>query len=374
MGILWAKSGSIEFDNSAVRAAGAKAYFYAGGTTTPLAVYQDADEATPHSDPVVADANGRWPDVFIPYTASYDLKVTTSGGTQLYYPTEIPNPNPVEAAASSVTDDEKWQTGDVKFKFITGTLTGYVRANGRTIGNAASGGTERANADTVNLFTHLYDNFANTILAVSGGRGANAAADYGANKTITLPDMRSGVPIGVDDMGNSAAGRAASITFANGNSTTGGSHLGANTHTITEAQLPNHTHSFSATSSSNGAHTHTGSTGDNNVDHNHTGTTSSDGAHTHTTPFLTAIGDGGGPPNTGLKVGTGTNISTTSDGAHTHTFTTSGQNTVHQHAFTTDSGGAHTHTVSGTTGTGSGSGTAHNIVQYGVSGSYYIKL
>ena len=61
MGILWAKSGYIERDNSDVRAPGAKAYFYAGGTTTPLTVYTDAAEAVTHPDPVVADANGRRP-------------------------------------------------------------------------------------------------------------------------------------------------------------------------------------------------------------------------------------------------------------------------------------------------------------------------
>jgi hypothetical protein len=86
------------------------------------------------------------------------------------------------------------ETGDVFEKWATAAFGGSVRANGLTIGNAASGGTERANADTVNLFIFLYIN--DTTLAVSGGRTApgttraNAITDYNLNKTITLPNIQ----------------------------------------------------------------------------------------------------------------------------------------------------------------------------------------
>ena len=85
--------------------------------------------------------------------------------------------------------------------------TGFVLASGRTIGDATSGGTERANADTVNLFTLLWNSMANTEAAVSGGRGASAAADFAAHKTLALPDLRGRVTIGKDDMGGTAANR-----------------------------------------------------------------------------------------------------------------------------------------------------------------------
>jgi hypothetical protein len=60
-------------------------------------------------------------------------------------------------------------------------------------------------ADTSALFLYLWGADAN--LAVSGGRGGSAAADYAANKTIALPDWRGRALAGLDDMGNSAAGR-----------------------------------------------------------------------------------------------------------------------------------------------------------------------
>lgn len=61
---------------------------------------------------------------------------------------------------------------------------------GGTIGDASSGASVRANADQENLFTFLWNNLADTQAPVSTGRGANAAADFAAHKTITLPDMR----------------------------------------------------------------------------------------------------------------------------------------------------------------------------------------
>lgn len=83
-------------------------------------------------------------------------------------------------------------TGDLFEKWGTAATPGAVRLNGGTMGNGASAGTERANADTVNLFIFLYVN--DTALTVSGGRTApgntRAAAitDFNLNKTITLPN------------------------------------------------------------------------------------------------------------------------------------------------------------------------------------------
>ena len=177
--------------------------------------------------------------------------------------------------------------------------TGWVRCNGRTMGSASSGGTERANADTENLFTHLWTNYSDTVCAVSSGRGASAAADFAANKTIGLPDMRGRGAFGLDDMGNSAASRLGTVITS---ATTNGSSGGTETHTLTTAQLPSHTH---------------------------TGTTDSSGTHNHTYSIanVTAQTDGFGD----VRLSGTSSTSTSSDGAHTHTFTTAASG----------SGGAH---------------------------------
>lgn len=120
-------------------------------------------------------------------------------------------------------------TGDVKLTIKTTADTGWVLFNDGTIGNAASGGTTRANADTSALFTLLWNNTANADCAVSGGRGANAAADYAANKTIALPK---------------ALGRALA-TFGAGSGLTSramAAILGEETHILTNAESAAHTH------------------------------------------------------------------------------------------------------------------------------------
>lgn len=82
--------------------------------------------------------------------------------------------------------------------------SGWVKANGGTIGSAASGAT-RANADTQTLFNLLWADFADAILPIqtSAGaastRGASAAADWDAGKRLVLPDMRGEFLRGYDD-------------------------------------------------------------------------------------------------------------------------------------------------------------------------------
>ena len=146
LGILWPHSNSIVWTNAGVRAAGAKAYFFEAGTTTPRSTYHDADLTTPHAHPVVADGNGRFPAIFLDF-GSYRERIRTSADTTLWDTDQIPNPAPLDEAIG-VDTDALLQTGQFVFELIDGTRTGFVRANGRTIGSAMSGASERANADT----------------------------------------------------------------------------------------------------------------------------------------------------------------------------------------------------------------------------------
>ena len=117
--------------------------------------------------------------------------------------------------------------------------TGWVRKNGKTIGSAASSATERANADTEDLFSFLWNNFADAECPVTGGRGAAAAADFAANKPIALPDWRGRTPFGLDTMGNTAAGRLTSAVIAD--ATINGKSLGADKQTLIQANIPSYT-------------------------------------------------------------------------------------------------------------------------------------
>jgi hypothetical protein len=353
------------FDNNGTRAPAAVAYFYQPDTTTPLTVYQDADESTTHAHPVVADGNGRWPQVFIPY-GSYREVIKTSGGTTLSTGDDIPNPEPTNPT-DTVDATQLLTTGEVFFKFADATRTGAVRANGRTMGNAASGATERANADTVALFTELYNALTDTYAPVSGGRGAGAAADYAANKTITLPDLRGRAPWGLDTMGNVAGSRFnAAVPFATGSAIIAGSNAGLNHHSITTAESAAHTHTGVTTSDGNHTHTLTGATAASNGAHTHT-VNITDPGHVHGSSVAQVTGGAfqiSGGANTTVantaSATTGITAATVSDGAHVHTLT-----------GTTDGDGVHTHSF--TTASTGGAG-AHNNLPGVILGTWFIKL
>ena len=93
----------------------------------------------------------------------------------------------MNSGATGYTFATLFTTGDVKLTLKPTADTGWVLMDDGTIGDASSSATTRANADTENLFTLLWNNTADAQCAVSGGRGANAAADFAAHKTLALP-------------------------------------------------------------------------------------------------------------------------------------------------------------------------------------------
>lgn len=240
-----------QFDLNGNLASGAKLYVIEAGTvSTPQNAYRDTDLTILLPNPIEADETGRLPQFFVA-DGLVKLRLTTSTGTQIFV-----GDNLLAIGASSgggggggtVDPTTVLATGDMKFVYNTSVLAGFVRANGRTIGSATSGATERANADTSALFAFLYN--ADPNLAVSGGRGANAAADFSANKTIALPDCRGRSVNGLDDMGNSAAGRLTSTYFGATPTTLGAATTGFSDHvTLQTANLPPYTPSGNLTMS-----------------------------------------------------------------------------------------------------------------------------
>jgi len=140
-----------------------------------------------------------------------DGKLNLSGGTM----TGAINmgSQKVTALATATANDEAVNKGQLDAYVPTGTVaqfmrstapTGWVKLNASTIGSASSGAT-RANADTEALFTLLWTELTDTtapMLTSAGAgstRGASAAADWAANKRLTLPDMRGEFPRALDD-------------------------------------------------------------------------------------------------------------------------------------------------------------------------------
>ena len=165
---------------------------------------------------------------------------------------------------------------------------------------------------------------------------------------------------------NNGVGRTIRIAAANGSdvATTGGS----DSVTLSVGNLPSHTHSFSATTSSfDYGKKNTNSTGGHT--HSVSGTTSAAGNHAHHLGLLLVHGGDAQYGYTTVSNNKTRTLdwldrtdnkfpNTNTTGNHTHTWSGTTSNTgAHTHSVGI---GAHTHTVSGNTG-GTGSGSAFSV-------------
>ena len=192
----------------------------------------------------------------------------------------------------------------------TSAPTGWLAANGQTIGSASSGATF-ANAIYEVLYAILWLDWGQALLPLqtSAGvvtpRGISAAADWAANRRLPLPDLRD--------------------NFIRGSGGTLAPTFGA----FQDYQVHNHTHS--------------GTTGVQSADHTHfvsgtTGTDYPDHAHGFNDYYQA---------NSGQRINAGTGAGWQDVGAFVAN-TTFGANARHQHSFSATTSGmsaSHTHTI-----------------------------
>jgi hypothetical protein len=324
---LYPLSRMQQFDGNGRPLSGARLFLFDGGTSTPRIGYRDSSLTSPHPNPIVADSAGRLPLIYLD-DGFYRHRLTTRVGTLIFDDDGLPVlSSTAGGSGTSVDPDSVFKTRDVKIRFDDQPLAGYVRLNGRTIGSASSGATERANADTQSLYEELWP-FAN--ISVTGGKGGSAAADFAANKPLVLPDMAGRLLAGMDTMGNGPAGRITSALLGSDPAAPGAAG-GAQTATITASNLP-----VSSPWLATATATLTGTTITNGV-HAHAGVADAAGTPAHNHNY-----DGPATRNQGVQVGTDTPVWA---GVATGTTTTENQNMGHTHTVTIGISGDHGHNV-----------------------------
>jgi microcystin-dependent protein len=118
------------------------------------------------------------------------------------------------------------------------------------------------------------------------GLFATISTTYGTgdgSTTFNIPDLRGRVVAGQDDMGGTSANRLTDQTGGVDGDTLGDTG-GAETHTLTTAQMPSHTHS--TTGSSNGGAGYYLLDGADNGAPQNTGSAGGDGAHNNVQPTI----------------------------------------------------------------------------------------
>lgn len=120
---------------SGVKYAGAKAYFYITGTTTPKDTYTDFALTTPSANPVVADSNGDWATIYLKNDVRYRVTLKTSAGVEIYTQDDVGGP--------VLSLDEWGQIGYPRTSLevaagITPTNHGYIPGDIRRYGAAVS--------------------------------------------------------------------------------------------------------------------------------------------------------------------------------------------------------------------------------------------
>jgi microcystin-dependent protein len=169
---------------------------------------------------------------------------------------------------------------------------------------------------------------------------------YGAgdgSQTFNVPDLRGRVPVGLDNMGGSDAGR---LSSSNTLGTTGGTEG----HTLAESNLPSHSHGLNSHTHDLGSHTHSWS-----------GTTNTTGSHQHSVSNVVASTQGVAAGSAYVGDINTTSINSSFAGDHSHTV-----------SGTTGSASGNTGSASGNT-TSVGSGSSVNHMQPFVSVHWLIK-
>lgn len=191
------------FDDSGNPLNGGLLYTYVGNTSTPLAVYTDADGVVAHANPIVLESDGRAASpIFYTEGASYKLVLKTAGGVTVDTITIFSVPA-AAAAASQYADVVVFRPGGSTtadeliyaerfaraVSFLANWGGSYALTNTiMTVPAASYVVTVKKNGSTVGTITYAITTGAATFATSGGATVAFAAGDIMSFHGQTTPD------------------------------------------------------------------------------------------------------------------------------------------------------------------------------------------
>lgn len=212
MAQLFHLSGQTLVDGNGAPYAAAKMYTYETGTTTPKATYSNAGLTSANANPVVADANGRFPDVYLTagrfkilLTTSADVTIDTldpvDGTSQLITASSAPGTTYPFLRYYNTTDGRVYRRNAANSAWIDEGLVDEL-INAATVSEVLTG-TSTAKAVTPDALAGLWQ------------RGT----DIASASTLSLPAGGGGVfnvtgTTGITGISSAQGGRCIKVRFA----------------------------------------------------------------------------------------------------------------------------------------------------------------
>lgn len=251
----------FEINQNGVPLAGAQLFFFLSETDDQFATYSDVNLEDANTNPVIADANGRFGSIFLQTSQAYKVELWTAPTTENPTGSQVWSEDPVGPAAGGTQTNIVGIISEVRaFAGLASAVPSYWYL---CYGQAVS---------------------RTTYAAAFAAMGTMWGAGDGST-TFNLPDLRGRALFGVDNMGGTPAGRVTSGVSGISGVTLGG------------------------TGGSQAVHQHTH--GVNDTGHTHT---LNDPEHSHTDPNAWSAGQGTALLNFGagkILIGTTTNPAAT---------------------------------------------------------------
>jgi hypothetical protein len=209
--LFWLSGQQLSDGNGAPHIA-AKAYFYETGTTTPKATYSDAGLTSVNANPVVADANGRFGDIYL-VAGRFKVVLTTSADVA------IDTLDPVDGTSQIISVASAPATAYPFLRYHNTTDGNVYRRNAANSAWILEGGVDSlinaANVSEVLTGTDATKAVTPDALAGLWQRGT----DLASASTLSLPATGGGVftvtgTTTVTGISTGSGGRRVSLRFA----------------------------------------------------------------------------------------------------------------------------------------------------------------